>query len=98
MALLGPQAKLLKERTWQMDTEESGSLHDPLQSVTHSREHVPMAEREARANRFVSLLVGDTEKPKPSPSSNRALPLLRAMIRKNQLERQWAEDQLFKEQ
>ncbi len=36
---------------------------------------VPMEEREARANRFVSLLAGSTEKPVPSKPSN-VVPLL----------------------
>ncbi len=39
------------------------------------REDVPMEEREARASRFVSLLVGDTDKLVPSKPSN-VVPLL----------------------
>lgn len=37
---------------------------------------VPMEEREARANRFVSHLVGRTESERPSPSSSREHPSL----------------------
>ena len=70
-ALLGLQAKLLKEMTWQMDMVDSDSLHDQLQSATPNRAIVPMEELEARANRFVSHLVGDTGTVKPPSNSNK---------------------------
>ena len=51
-----------------------------------------MVEREARANRFVSLLVDGTVKPKPSQSNSRALPSLPDL--KAAVEAQFLPDQL----
>jgi hypothetical protein len=64
--------------TWQ--EEDQDNLRTQLRSQIRGRVVVPMEEREARANRFVSLLVGHTESPKPLLSSSkvrRSLPDLR---------------------
>ena len=47
-----------REMTWPV--EDPDNLNAQLQSRTPVRGHVPMEEREARANRFVSLVVGHT--------------------------------------
>ena len=49
------------------------NLHNQLRYPTRSRVHVPMAEQEARSNRFVHQLAEPMEMPKPSPSSNKVL-------------------------
>jgi hypothetical protein len=71
-----------------MDMVDSGSLHDQLQSATPKAEHVPMAEQEARASRFVSHLVGDTGTVRPQPNSSKEHPLLLLQVRQ-----QWLVDQ-----
>ena len=58
---------------WQV--EDVGNQPDQQRYPLPNREHVPMAEREARASRFVSLLVGHTEKQEPSLSSSKVLRL-----------------------
>ena len=56
------------------------NLRTQLQSRTPVRVAVPMEELAARANRFVSLLVGHTENPKPSPSSSKERLWLRSPL------------------
>ena len=56
---------------WQIVAEAVPvNLHDQLRCRTPSRGHVPMEEREARSNRFVSHLAGHTDSDKQlKPSS-----------------------------
>ena len=53
--------------------EDHDNLQDQLQFPTRNREHVPMEEREARANRFVSLQVGPLAQDKQPSSSSKVL-------------------------
>jgi hypothetical protein len=97
MALLGPQAKLHREMEWQMDMVDRDSLHDQLQSATRNRAIVPMEELEARASRFVSHLVGDTENVQPQSNSSKVPPSLSLMVRLDWLNRVAAEEELFRQ-
>jgi hypothetical protein len=66
--------------TWPTEVEvDPDSLEIQQQSLRPVREHVPMAVREARANRFVSLLVGDTDSDKQPQASSKALHSLLAV-------------------
>jgi len=63
--------------TWPIVGEGAiDSLKDQLRYHLPVREHAPMAELEARASRFVSLVVGHTENAKQPSNNSRALPLL----------------------
>ena len=62
--------------TWQTVVGEVISLPEIQQPFPLPvRVDVPMEEREARANRFVSLLAGHTDS-EPLPSSSNVVPLL----------------------
>ena len=74
-----------EEMSWQ--AKVGFNSHEiPQQYLTPNRVNVPMEEQEARANRFVSLVVGHTDRGKqPKPSKQLRLWQL-ADLRVNHLE------------
>ena len=70
--LIALQPPHRKVSVWQTEDEADPANHETLRRYpAHSRVDVPMEVQEVRANRFVSLLVGDMANAKPLPNSSK---------------------------